>query len=164
MKESGTSIKSSRGSLAEVRFAFQRENKSDRLSSSSLLLVPQQRVGDLVHVGAGHLDEPLELVLLPLVVLVHQVDLEDVGRRVVGARRRRPLLRVDLGALQLGGHPAVLAVVLQHVVDPLAVLAGHHLHSVLEALAHVDVHHLARLSRLPSLPGVPGVPPPPSRS
>ena len=108
----------------------------------------EQRLGDVVDVGARDLDEPLELVLLPLGVLVpgwpdvntnqnlaayhseatvlqaqrakcphsenlviaiwspclvHQVDLEDVGRRVVGARRHRPLLRVDLGTLQLGG-------------------------------------------------------------
>ena len=53
------------------------------------------------------------------------------------------LLGVDLCALQLGGELEVLAVELQDVVDPLAVAPRHHLHRVLEPLAHVDVHHLA---------------------
>ena len=73
------------------------------------------------------------------------VQLRKIATLKLKLRRERGLLntsRVDLCPLQLGRHLAVLAVELQDVVDPLAVAPRHHLHRVLEALAHVDVHHL----------------------
>jgi hypothetical protein len=44
-------------------------------------------------------------VLDPVPVLVDEVELEDVGRRVVGVGRH-PLLGVDLGTFQFGVKPA----------------------------------------------------------
>ena len=101
----------------------------------------QQDVGMLVDVRPGHLDDPLQLLVHALLVLVHQVDLEDVRGGVVGAGIDAPL-GVDLSALQLLHlFPAMLEVELDQVQDPLRVLPAHHLHADFEPFTHVHVHH-----------------------
>ncbi len=88
------------------------------------------------------LDDPLDLLVHPLLVLVHHVDLEHVGGGVIAASGRPPF-RVHLRPLQLLHlFPPVLQVELDQVQDPLRVLAADHLHGHLEAFAHVDVHHV----------------------
>ncbi len=104
------------------------------------LLVAEKHVGGGVDVGPSDLDQPLELVLATNGILVDEVDLERVGRRVVGVRRR-PLLGVDLRPLQDCVEAGVFAVALEQVVHPVAVPTAHHVHRDSELLAHVDVHH-----------------------
>ena len=45
----------------------------------NLLLVSQQLVRRLVHIGPGYLDDPLQLLVIPFLVFVNQVDLSERG-------------------------------------------------------------------------------------
>ena len=75
-------------------------------------------------------------------VFVDQVNFKDVGRRVIRVCRNA-LLGVDFGALQVGLKPCVFTVSSQKVGDPVTISAVDHVHGDFEALANVNVHHIA---------------------
>ena len=91
-----------------------------------------------VHIA--HLDQPLQLMLHAFGILVDQIDLEDVGGRVVTIEPHS-FLGIDLCAFQYGIDTCVLAIGAQEVVHPVTIPTLDNVHTDSEPLAYVDVHH-----------------------
>lgn len=73
-------------------------------------------------------------------VLVHQIDLEHVGRRIV-AVVPHSFLGVDLCPFQDGMDACMLTIVVQEVVHPVTIPPLDDIHAHTEPLANVDIHH-----------------------
>lgn len=94
----------------------------------------------LAFLTSSYLDEPFEFMLNALGVLVHQVDFEHVGRRII-AVVPQSFLWVYLCPFQDGMDACMLTIGVQEVVHPVTIPPLDDVHAHTEPLANVDVHH-----------------------